>query len=134
MTRANHGARPGPQSPNDGHLALFRTATLGLALVIAWLAFRPAATVDAGLPWDKANHALAFVALTVLAGRGWPGLRRSLLVLAMLMAGVGIELVQGLPQIGRDADAGDVVADAVGIALGLAVSVWWRGRRARVRG
>lgn len=133
MTRANHGARPGPESPNDSHLALFRTATLVLAVTIAWLAFRPAASVDAGLPWDKANHALAFVALTVLAGRGWPGAPRSVLVLVMLAAGAGIEMVQGLPQIGRDADGWDVVADAVGIAAGLVALALWRRRRAPVR-
>ncbi|HYC98043.1 hypothetical protein [Brevundimonas sp.] len=73
---------------------------------------------------------MAFLLLTALAGRGWPGLSRTALVLIMLAAGVGIELVQGLPQIGRDADVWDVVADAAGIAAGLAV-LKQLGRRPR---
>jgi len=133
MTRANQDARPGPESPNDRNSRLFRTATLVCAIVVGWLAFRPVSGADSGLPWDKANHALAFAALTVLAGRGWPGLRRSLLVLIMLSAGVGVELVQGLPQVGRDADVWDVVADGVGIAIGLALLALTARRRVAVR-
>ncbi|NJC41279.1 VanZ family protein [Brevundimonas alba] len=98
---------------------------------MAWLAFRPVTGVEGGLPWDKANHALAFIVLTALAGRGWPVLSRAALFLIMLVAGIGIELVQGLPQIGRDADVWDVVADAVGILVGLALLGWLRRSRWR---
>ncbi len=100
---------------------VFRAGTLGFALVVAWFAFRPAAEVDAGLPWDKANHALAFMVLTVLAGLGWPRFSAAGLLAIMVVAGVGIELVQGLPAIGRDADAFDVVADAIGTLIGLLI-------------
>jgi VanZ family protein len=70
--------------------------------------------------------------LTVLTGRGWPAWSRIVLVLIMLAAGIGIELVQGLPQVGRDADVLDVVADGAGILAGLCVLAWMR-RRATVR-
>jgi len=131
MRRANH---PGPEPRNELGLRLFRTATLAWAIIIAWLAFRPSTGLEGGLPWDKANHAVAFIALTLLAGRGWPGLSRTALVLIMLAAGTGIELVQGLPQIGRDADVWDVVADAVGIAAGLSGLAWLRRRPVGPRG
>lgn len=131
MRRANH---PGPEPRNEPGLRLFRTATLGWAIIIGWLAFRPSTGLEGGLPWDKANHAVAFVVLTLLAGRGWPGRSRTALVLIMLAAGAGIELVQGLPQIGRDADVWDVVADAVGIAGGLAGLAWLRRRAGGPRG
>jgi len=104
-------------------------ATLGWAIMVAWLATRPSTGVESGLPWDKANHAAAFVVLTLLAGRGWPELSRIALVLIMLAAGVGIELVQGLPVIGRDADVWDVVADMVGVAAGVAGLAWLSRRR-----
>jgi VanZ family protein len=126
MRRANH---PGPEPRNEPGRPLFRTATLVWAILIAWLAFRPSTGLEGGLPWDKANHAAAFVALTMLAGRGWPDLPRTALVLIMLAAGIGIELVQGLPAIGRDADVWDVVADAAGIAAGLAGLAALRRRR-----
>ncbi|HYC73579.1 hypothetical protein [Brevundimonas sp.] len=133
MTRANQDARPGPEPRNDRLLPLFRTATLVCAITVAWLAFRPTTDATSGLPWDKANHAAAFLVLTVLAGRGWPDLHRRLLTLILLAAGVGVELVQGLPQIGRDADVWDVVADAVGICAGLAAMAWLRRHRPDIR-
>jgi hypothetical protein len=132
MTRANHHPGPAPEPRNERAAGLFRTAALACAIVLAWLAFRPATGVDQGLPWDKANHALAFLVLTVLTGRGWSDMSRGLLILIMLAAGVAIELVQGLPQIGRDADVWDVVADGVGVAAGLAVLAGLR-RRAVLR-
>jgi glycopeptide antibiotics resistance protein len=110
----------------------FRACTLVFAAIVAWFAFRPTAEVDAGLPWDKANHALAFMVLTVLAGLGWPRLSAAFLVLIMVVAGVGIELVQGLSMIGRDADVLDVVADTFGTLIGLliiaVVGKRWSGR------
>lgn len=133
MRRANHPDRPDPEPANGPGLRLFRTATLVWAVVIAWLAFRPSTGLEGGLPWDKANHAVAFVVLTALTGRGWPVLSRTLLVLTMLAAGVGIELVQGLPSIGRDADVWDVVADGVGVAAGLVLLAWLRRRPAGLR-
>ena len=133
MTRANHGARPGPISPNEMRVRLFRTATLIWSVVMAWLAFRPVAAIETGLPWDKANHAAAFVVLTVLAGLGWPRSPGIARVAILLAAGVMIELVQGLPQIGRDADVWDVVADGVGIAAGLVLLAWALKRASRLR-
>lgn len=100
---------------------LFRLAAVVAALIVGWFAFRPAMEVDGGLPWDKANHALAFLVLTVLTGLGWPRLSQAWLVTLMVLAGVAVELIQGLDAVGRDADAVDVVADGVGILAGLAI-------------
>lgn len=133
MRRANHPDRPNPDSRNGPHRRLFRTATLAWSVAMAWLAFQPPTGVDSGLPWDKANHALAFIVLTVLVGRGWPTLSRGALFLMMLAAGVGIELVQGLPQIGRDADVADVVADVAGIVAGLGLLAWLERAREPLR-
>jgi hypothetical protein len=112
-------ARPDPErtTVRERRLA-FQGLTILLAVVVAWLAFRPSTGADQGLPWDKANHALAFMVLTVVSARGWPGAGFWRLGLVMLMAGAGIEIVQGLPLIGRDMDGWDVAADMVGFALG----------------
>lgn len=112
-----------------GTLRVFwRFSAVGFAVVIAWFAFRPAADVATGLPWDKANHAVAFLVLTMLTGLGWPGLHRLWLFALMLVAGIAIELVQGLPAIGRDADVMDVLADAVGAMAGI-LALWLWSRR-----
>lgn len=118
-------ARPELRGINGRERRLFRTVTSIWAAVMAWLAFRPVPRVEPGLPWDKLHHAAAFLVLTVLAGRGWPRLGPVALAALMLGAGIGIELIQGLPLIGRDADVWDVVADAVGIAAGLLVLRGW---------
>lgn len=80
------------------------------------------------VPWDKAEHFLAFYGLTGLAAAAFP--RRNLLLIAALLSGFGalIEYVQGLPIVHRDRDFWDWVADtiAIGAALAPMLLVWWR--------
>ena len=99
-------------------------ALLGLLLIaITWLALTPAPPPDADLGWDKANHLAAFGSLAfcgVWAFCQWPR-QWPWLVLALLAYGVGIEIAQSfMPP--RQADWHDVVADGLGIALGLLVA------------
>jgi hypothetical protein len=79
-------------------------------------------------PWDKAEHFIAFYALTGLAVAGFP--KRHLLVIAILLSGFGalIEFVQGLDIVHRDRDFWDWVADTIAIIAALApmLLVWWR--------
>jgi hypothetical protein len=80
------------------------------------------------VPWDKAEHFLAFYALTGLGVAAFP--RRNLFVIAALLSAFGafIEFVQGLSIVHRDRDFWDWVADTVAIAMALApmLLVWWR--------
>jgi hypothetical protein len=80
------------------------------------------------VPWDKAEHFLAFYALTGLCVAAFP--RRNLFVVAALLSGFGafIEFVQGLSIVNRDRDFWDWVADtiAIGMALAPMILVWWR--------
>lgn len=84
------------------------------------------------VPWDKAEHFIAFYALTGLAVAAFP--KRKLVLIAALLSGFGalIEIVQGLPLVHRDRDFWDWVADSVAIAAALSpmILVWWR-REAR---
>lgn len=81
------------------------------------------------VPWDKAEHFLAFYALTGLAVAGFP--RRNLFLLAALLSAFGafIEFVQGLDVVHRDRDFWDWLADTIAICMALApmILVWWRG-------
>ena len=80
------------------------------------------------VPWDKAEHFLAFYALTGLGGAGVP--RRNLFVVGAILSAFGafIEFVQGLSIVHRDRDFWDWVADTVAIIMALApmILVWWR--------
>lgn len=84
--------------------------------------------LDSGLPLDKIAHVLLFTAvaaLGVLAGfpTGW-------LVLGLLLQGIVSEAAQGaIP--GRGSDPVDLLADVIGIAAGVTLGSWLRGRRGR---
>ena len=91
-----------------------------LFIVISTLALSPAPPAGLSTGWDKANHALAFAALAfsgrfAWTRRPWP------LAIALLAYGGAIELLQmHIPN--RDGDWHDLLADGVGIALGLLAS------------
>lgn len=118
MTGVNHGRRRTSPLPNTSLAKTFRIGTTICAIVVAWLAFRPSPDVDLGGQWDKLNHFGAFLALTLLAGCGWARTGVLRMAAIMLGAGVAIELIQGLPAVGRDMDALDVVADMAGFGAG----------------
>ena len=85
-------------------------------LAVSALAFLPdhdVAQITTG--WDKANHTLAFGALALFAGLGWPRWPWWQMALALIGYGVLVEVVQYF--VGRDASALDVLADSTGIAL-----------------
>lgn len=118
---------PRPTLPQLIHLATapgqrrrWRALLALLFVAITWLALvpNPPAAVTTG--WDKTNHLLAFGSLAFTSVWAlWPRPRQwPLLVVALLIYGCGIEVAQGfLPP--RSADAADVLADGLGIALGL---------------
>ena len=108
-----------------------RVTALRLALalqivVVLYLALtsRPPPALDLG--WDKLNHLTAF---SVMAFTGILGFAsRGRLVGAGLLAyGMLIEWLQSMTP-DRQAQWQDVLADAVGIAIGLVIGRWVIGR------
>lgn len=91
-----------------------RAAFVLCLLLILYLALDPIPLLK-GASSDKVNHVLAFFGLGVLLRLGWPRFRFVWMAIALLGLGVFIEVVQHF--IGRDAAFGDVLADALGIAL-----------------
>ncbi len=95
----------------------WRVLLCALLGVISWLALTPAPPPRADLGWDKLNHLAAFAALAVVAVLGRTG--SSVRVGAALLAYGGlIEVLQSFmpPRVG---EWPDLIADGVGIALGL---------------
>ena len=78
---------------------------------------------SSGLPttgWDKSNHMLGFGTLGFLGVRSWPN--RTVVVLAALLAYGGlIEVLQSLTPY-RSAEWADLLADGVGLAVGLLIA------------
>jgi VanZ family protein len=97
-----------------------------LAAATAALALMPVPPQTAGLGWDKANHLLAFGALAACAVFGFRGRRDALwaVMAALLAFGGAIELLQQLVP-NREAEWADLLADALGIALGAGLATAW---------
>jgi VanZ family protein len=101
----------------------WRALLAGLLVLITWLALIPAPPPQITTGWDKSNHALALGSLAFCSVWAlWPRPRQwPLLVLALLAYGGAIEIAQSyLPP--REGDWLDLLADGVGIALGLAAA------------
>ena len=98
------------------------------ALSVLLLALMPTNMPIPSTGWDKSNHLLAFSVMALLGMRAFPG--RTIAVLAgLLIYGVLIEVLQSFTP-SRFADWHDVVADAVGLALGWGV---WNLARLAIR-
>lgn len=104
---------------------------LALGLLVAFAAAMdlwPFALVDFG--WDKTNHTLAFLTLTVAAGLAFPQVGLVVLITAVAACGGVMEMLQGLPTVGREPRLGDMAANMVGAAVGAAVlsarAIRWR--------
>jgi hypothetical protein len=82
--------------------------------------------------WDKWQHMAAFVVLTVLGRAAYPRLGWTKLMLALVAFGGLIELVQMLPEIHRDSQLSDWLADIIAVVAALAAAgLIERIRRAR---
>jgi VanZ family protein len=110
------------------HGALARGAFAVAVLVSLAVLFAPPSDVPSSPPGvDKLVHAGLFLVLAFTSR--WAGIREVLVGVALVGYAAVSEVVQGTDLVGRDASAGDWVADVVGVALGLLL---WRSV-ARVR-
>jgi hypothetical protein len=121
----------GIQVPDNRFLLrLAQVAFFSALLFTFYCAVVPPSHAIQLVPWDKAEHFIAFYALTGLAASAFP--RRSLLAIGVSLSAFGalIEIVQGTPIVHRDMDFWDWVADtlAIGAALAPMLLVWWRGQ------
>lgn len=91
---------------------------IGLALVTILSLIPSTAVPKAFQFWDKAQHSLAYVALSITGSLAFP--QRVILVFAGLLAhGALIEIMQGTLTTTRFGDVFDWLADGTGILVGL---------------
>src|SRR5258708_4288736 len=108
-----------------------------LARVLFWpavavtiiAAVLPPQRVGNVLPWDKANHFIAFYVLTLLAVAGFPRRSSWLIGVSLSLFGALIEVVQAMPSVHRDADWHDWLADTIAIVAVMLpmLAARWRG-------
>jgi len=90
------------------------------------------------VPWDKAAHFLAFYGVTSLLFLSFPKRRRLDLAMLAAFGGCALEIMQRI--VGRDAELGDIVANACGALAVVApgyleqARVSWRAAQNAERG
>lgn len=101
----------------------WRPLLLALLVAISYLALSPAPPQSVGSSWDKLNHTMAFASLAFCGFWSFSTWRARCLglPLALLAYGGAIELLQlQIPQ--RDGEWVDLLADGLGIAIGLGLA------------
>ena len=111
-------------------LKIARVTFFAALIFTLYNALMPAHHVLHLMPWDKAEHFLAFYGLTGLAVAAFPRARLWVVALWLSALGAAIEVVQGLSFVHRDRDFWDWVADSLAIIAALApmILVWWRAQ------
>lgn len=121
-----------PPSAPPGARALRLAFAAALAAVLVVSLLPPSSLPPVHTGWDKADHALAWLALGLLGMLAWP--RRKAAVLAGLVAyGGAVELLQGMTG-WRQPEWADLLADVLGLVVAALVFVGMaalarRGRR-----
>jgi VanZ family protein len=91
---------------------------------------------------DKIEHFIGYAGLTTWFIGIYPRSRYVIIAVALLAMGVAIEWLQGEMNLGRSRDHLDVIANAVGVGVGILAAVWrfggwaqrleiWLGERSR---
>ncbi|MEQ1603029.1 MAG: VanZ family protein [Methylophilaceae bacterium] len=91
----------------------------GLCLLTTVMTLMPAGNIPSAFTfWDKAQHTLSFVLLTLTGSLAYPK-KTSFIYLGLFLYGAIIEIMQNTLTTTRTGDVLDWMADAIGIVIGL---------------
>jgi VanZ family protein len=76
---------------------------------------------------DKMEHAIGYAVLALWFAGIYPRSRYPVIGVGLFIMGVAIEWAQGAMHLGRQADLRDVVANCIGVAVGLTLASLWLG-------
>ena len=102
-------------------------ASLLLLALVVWGSLMPGPDLPGPPNVDKLEHASAYALLAVWFTGLVPRNRYAAIAAALVGFGVLMEFLQQAMQLGRQADALDVAANAVGIGAGIVIAVWRTG-------
>lgn len=104
---------------------LLRLVAVAVLLVSLTLMIGPFGGAEAASGvWDKAAHFVVFGLILWSFGILFRRLPRLAAAVLAVVLGGAVEVVQGM--VGRDASGGDLLADALGVALALLLWAIWR--------
>lgn len=103
---------------------LWLGSTLVIAVLIAGLTLSPSASLpQSNLHLDKLAHMAAFFGLVFPTAALWPRVTAWIGLMAVLYGGA-IEIIQ--PYTGRSAEWADLLADGIGVGLGIVLGATLR--------
>jgi len=70
--------------------------------------------------WDKVQHTLAFITLTITGNLAYPK-NTKVVYVGLILYGAAIEVMQNTLTTTRFGEVSDLLADSVGVAIGFAV-------------
>lgn len=108
-------------------------------LVGLYLALRPSGQGPGWYPYsDKVQHSVSYVAMALWFGALYELRLQWRVAVVLFLFGVLVEVLQWAMPYGRTADAGDLLANSIGIGLGLlatrALGASWMARVERLLG
>ena len=121
------------QRDNGFMQSIFRIAFWAALAFAVTMAVLPHPPQLAGEMNDKFQHMMAFATLAVLAVLAYPGMSKIRIALSLVAVGAGIEIVQMIPVLHRDAEWMDLAADTCAILVMLAVVTLAFGWHRRTR-
>lgn len=105
------------------HRRLWIATSVVLVTAVVFGSLQPTLAMPAPGGYDKLQHALAYFALAWWFTGLYPRDSYWKVVTGLLALGFAMELLQGWMQLGRQAELLDMVANAVGVATGLALAL-----------
>ena len=81
-----------------------------------------------GEPNDKIQHIIAFITMALLGAWAYPRTTIIRLLIGLSVFGAIIEIVQAIPELHRDSDPLDWLADTLAAGVTLGLVSWWHRR------
>lgn len=116
-------------SQQDSRIPLVRFVFFGAVLFAVIMACLPQPIQLPGLPYDKAQHAIAFAVLTLLAQLSYPAATSWRIFVSLAVFGALIEAAQAIPAVNRDASLLDWLAECGAVLAVTAAKILATKRR-----
>ena len=113
------------------HRRLWVALSAVIVAVIVYASLAPANSLPLSGYSDKAEHFAAYCGLAVWFTGLYPRAQYGRIAAALLALGLGLEIAQGLMQLGRSAELLDIAANAAGVGVGLLLAIALTGNWAR---
>jgi VanZ family protein len=113
------------------HRRLWIALSAVLVAAVVYGSLKPDVSLPVPTGFDKLEHFTAYFVLALWFTGIHERARYAGVAVGLLVLGASMEILQGLMHMGRTAEVLDMVANAIGVAAGLALALWLTGGWAR---